>query len=237
MKAERRHKLHHNELADWIGEKLSDVQRHGRTITYVLLAAVVMLGVYFYFRNASQARQTEAWTKYVALSSRELLGEPGDFGDILKSQPGGAADLWASLRQANVALDRGLELIYEQPDEAKKLLAGGDNSALNLFDHVLNTVRDPSLRQSAMLGRARTLETLGQLDQAKAEYQRLVDAAPESTAGKMAAQRLASLNVRFNALVYTWLPQAVKDRARPVAPPVGQRPSDDLPFMPAMPNP
>src|SRR6478672_8054634 len=72
MKAERRHELKHNELADWIGELTQGLKPHatGVLIGLVVLAAIV-LGSIWYF-SGETAAASRSWSQYFyAFSERD----------------------------------------------------------------------------------------------------------------------------------------------------------------------
>ena len=64
MKAERRHELKHNELADWLADSIQGVKPHatGVLVGLAVLAAIV-LGSVWYF-SGETAAASRAWSQY-----------------------------------------------------------------------------------------------------------------------------------------------------------------------------
>src|SRR5688500_18201031 len=73
MKAERRHELKHNELADWMGERVETLRPHAAGIALgVGVLLVIVLGSLWYF-SGENAATSRAWSQYFdAFNGREL---------------------------------------------------------------------------------------------------------------------------------------------------------------------
>ena len=66
MKAERRHELQHNELADWVAEVVERLKPYSRAIAGVAVAAAVLLTAYVVLSSRAERKQSTAWTDYYA---------------------------------------------------------------------------------------------------------------------------------------------------------------------------
>ena len=102
MKAERRHELKHNELADWLGERMEILKPHATGILLgVVLLVLLVLGGVLYFSGESRAAAT-AWSDYFGALNEEqdeLMTEVlrravaavqrVDYADWLEKQLGG----------------------------------------------------------------------------------------------------------------------------------------------------
>src|SRR3954465_14966740 len=120
MKAERRHELKHNELADWIGELAEGVKPHatGVLIGLAILAAVV-LGSVWYF-SGETAAASRAWSQYFyAFSERDPQKV---LQNLASEQSGSKAAWWALEAVADMNVGEGAALLYSDRAEAKKRL-------------------------------------------------------------------------------------------------------------------
>jgi TolA-binding protein len=128
------------------------------------------------------------------------------------SQVDSAASLFAEANRARregnaeraVVLYRGLQARFpstSESDLSRALLAqllldrGKPEEALAGFDHYLSQ-GTPVLSAEAWVGRARALEQLGKLEQARAAWRQVQDRFPGSVHARLAATRLAALGMR-----------------------------------------
>src|SRR5206468_935437 len=105
MKAERRHELKHNELADWLGERMEMVKPHatGILLGLALLAAIV-LATTFYFSGETHA-SASAWSTYFdAFNDRD---PQRILQDLATKQSGSKAAWWAQAALGDMNLSEG----------------------------------------------------------------------------------------------------------------------------------
>jgi len=120
MKAERRHELKHNELADWIGERAESLKPHvtGVLIGLAILAAIV-LGSVWYF-SLETATASRAWSNYFdAFSQRDPQKV---LQNLATEQSGSKAAWWALEAVADMNLGEGAAMLFSDRSEANKRL-------------------------------------------------------------------------------------------------------------------
>ena len=63
MKREERHKLQHNELADWLANAIETLKPYQNVILAAVVAVILAAAVYAWISHASEAKTAEAWDK------------------------------------------------------------------------------------------------------------------------------------------------------------------------------
>jgi tetratricopeptide (TPR) repeat protein len=225
MKAERRHELQHNELADWLADAIQRVKPYSRAIAGLVLAAAVLLIVYVVLSQRALSKQSTAWNDYyLAIQSPSKEGAEADLEAVVRSHEGAVAGLWARVALADLQLGEGIGAFFTDKRTADRKLT----SAIENYEAVLAKAEDPLLAARAKFGLARAQESRGKLDAARVLYEEIVQA-PDSDAYVPAAKaRLADLNRESTRDFYAWFaeqePSAAPDLSLPGAP--GER----LPF-------
>lgn len=129
MKAERRHELQHNELADWSGSLLAAVQPYWQAIVG---AIVLLVGVFFFMSYASSrsaGRDAAAMKQYLfALQNNDVEA----LKTIASENPGSAVAMCAYQRIGDVNLAEGNKLLFEDRAEATEKL----KEAITSFEFV-----------------------------------------------------------------------------------------------------
>jgi len=96
MKTERRHELQHNQLADWIGNQVGQVQQHTKTILAAVILGSAVIIAAFVILSDRKAAQAAAWTEFnLAFSSRD----PVALADVAKRHTGTDVALWRGRRR------------------------------------------------------------------------------------------------------------------------------------------
>ena len=126
MKAERRHELKHNELADWIGEHLEVLRPHATGIVLGLSAlAVVVLGSFWYLSGESHAK-SRAWSRYFeAFNDREPQKV---LQNLATEQSGSKAAWWALEAVGDMNLGEGAALLYSDRNKEQKRLEAAEKA-------------------------------------------------------------------------------------------------------------
>jgi hypothetical protein len=187
MKAERRHELQTNVLADWLGKHIEQIQPHSTTIFAVIVAACVVIAAYFYFtgkQTASAGRSWEAFYGAVADNDVESLLS------VSQRFSGTDASLWSQQFMADMQLGEGASLLFRNRKDAESAL----KNARENYESILKQAAPGSLLQTrARFGLAQTFECLGDIAQAKHYYEMVAasDAALREEAGRC-VERLSS---------------------------------------------
>ncbi len=197
MKAERRHELQTNELAQWLNNFIDQVKPH---VNMILIGAIALVAIIFavvYMSNRSGNRGGPAWDDYYRA---EAIDEPEQriiqLEHVDEDYPGTPAGLWAKLTAADARLLRGSTASF------KDHLAGEEDleKAKNEFLAVISGSERLPKKEGEMLNRrgtwclARTYEALAEREKSIEEYEKLATTSPDSALGKAAAQRVKYLS-------------------------------------------
>ena len=202
MKAEHRHELKTNALADTMARVMQTVKTGPSRSSLVIgglliLAAIVAVTGYFIWHGRSEARSA-LWVKVddaerrmdAATTSQEVTESLSDFDDLAKKNPGTLAARVLRFDEARTKFHRGLERLYADHDSAVADL----NDARELYGKLAAEVSDndrdgPLLAQEALMNVAKANESLGDVDEALNGYQKLAAKYPKSALGMAADER------------------------------------------------
>ncbi len=221
MKNERRHELQHNDLADWIAKKFKAIEPYSKSLLAIAIAACVIFFAYSFISGRAKDRETAEWDHFDG-TEEELNGV------VQRHAPGTSVGDTSHLALANLDLRRGIRSLFMEKDgsASKKLI----QSALDNYAAVAKSTSDNMLKQMAICGKARAHESLGQLNEAKSEYEKLLKFEKGAIFDDYSKQRIAELNRPSIKTFYDKLTElAAKPASGPGTP--GERPPlnpDDL---------
>lgn len=203
MKAEKRKELAKNDLAAGIEKLITGVTEgpSKNQVTYITLGVVgvalviTMVYTWIYFANQSKIADGNRWEELNRIiSANSWSASPDDlqrFADDKKNAGTPQARLarfelaryWMQSDRDLASRDRRAEAL----SSVKK--------ARDLYIKLIDESGDmPALVQEALMGAAKGSETLGDIDQAKKYYEKLVKDYPQSVYGKDATKQLERIN-------------------------------------------
>jgi hypothetical protein len=217
MKAEHRHQLQTNALADRMGRLLQGMKSAPKsTSTLVWVFALLVLATFAVWQYAvsSTGRERSAlWTSVDEATRNPTAGSEA-LRNISNENPGSIAGRAARFQLARWNLQQGLERIVGDPALALPRFL----DARKLYSELIpDCVDTPALTQEAMMGKATAEESLAgiaksapaeqppgtensepageqnYLEQALQDYRALANMYPESILGKQAAKRADEL--------------------------------------------
>ncbi|MBC8875210.1 MAG: hypothetical protein H8E44_37790 [Planctomycetes bacterium] len=232
MKTQRRHELQTNELADYLGKYLQQIQPYSRHITIGLGLVVVAIIAGVYYSNMRAARQGAGWSDYLAAFGSE---DSDALEEVAKLHGGTTAALWSLQSAGDIKLAMGTRQIFTDRDEAEESLKDAE-------EHFLAVEKDatghPQLVQRAKYGLAQVNESLCKIDKARTYYDEVAKLAPDSALGKSAKRRHDRLANKSVEGWYAWFER--QESSMPPMPPGGPMGgpdvSDDLDMLPARPD-
>lgn len=229
MKTERRHELETNELATIVGDSVERAKPYMTLIAGLLIAAIVIGGIYLYLRQQSIAQQAAAWDLYF---DRSTTGDQALLADLGNQYPATPVGNWSRLMAANIELNEAVELLFRDRSDAAERI----EIAIEQYEAVIDSAREPLLIQLALLGLGRAQESLGfesstHLDDALETYRKLLEDHPDSPGADLAKRRIAELERPQNREFYDWFAQQTP--APPAQPPgMEMFPFDNLDQLP-----
>jgi tetratricopeptide (TPR) repeat protein len=207
MKAQHRHELQTNQLAEWLENAIERMKPYARAITGVLVAVAIVLGVYAYLGMTE--RRTE-----VAASDQLIVGlennEPHELQNTIDEYRGTQPAAIAQLVLAERTLDNGTNQLFLNKQVGRENIF----KAAESFAAVEKDSREPMLRAWALYGLGRAHESMGDLDRARDDFQRLLKEYPESSLAEAAHGHLNRLNQPGIKEFYDWF---AKQEPQPAA--------------------
>jgi hypothetical protein len=222
MKAEHRHQLQTNALADRMGrlfQGMKSAPKSTSTLVWVFLFLVLAtFAVWQYTASATMKDRSELWTRVDDATHSPTAGA-GELQRIADNNPGTIPGRAAQFQLARSSLQQGLQAVTaDDRNRAVPLL----KKARDLYNAAAPSCVDvPVLAQEAMMGRATAEESLaglldtsdagetagadkseqtkvekhaGNLDQALVYYRELASKYPDSIFGREAAERVRKLD-------------------------------------------
>lgn len=230
MKTERRHELQNNDLLEWAGKYVKEVEPHSKKIVGVAIVVAVGLLAMMFMRQRAKASAEVSWTSYFA-----AVGQSDVEGlyEVAKKYPRTEAGAWAMQSAADINLATGTVNMYTDRAEALERL----KSAQTDYEKAQGRAETNLLKQRSMMGLAQTHEALNEFEQAEGIYNGVIDSWPDTAIAKLAGDRLAVLTNPETKEFYNWF---MEQKIAPPADPLGgmqiKAPSiyDDLPGDPKL---
>jgi hypothetical protein len=217
MKAERRHELQDNELANWIGQYVESVKPYSKTIlAIVLLAVAAAIAGGFVIRDQSVRAQLGWNDFYQAFGQRNSEA----LEDVATQHAGTEAAIWATQAEADLQLAEGVRALFMSREQAGELLESAKQRYKTVADSPL---ANRLLKERAWFGLGRAHESLSELDDAIGYYERLAKSSPDSALGKESQRRMEMLQDPEVEKWYNWF---AHEKPRPPA----------IPGMPGLPG-
>jgi hypothetical protein len=208
MKSEHRHELQTNELGKFTEKVGGFLEIHGnRLMIGVCVASLVASGIIFWVKRERSSSEA-AWR---ALSSAFASMDPDDFYDVWKAHPGTATGLCARAQEGERRLRMGVERLFDNLDAGQKEL----EKARKAFQTVIDDRHTPAdVREQALMGLGRTLESLSETGDAVKAYEMLVKEFPGSLFKDDAEQRIELLKQSSGQEFYAWFSKYPRPKPR-----------------------
>ncbi len=229
MKAQHRHELQTNELADKIGIYLKRMKPYSRQIILGAAALLIVVGVLLYMNNQRSARAGASWGDYFqAFGERDAKA----LAEVARLHAGSVAGLWAEQAAGDVLLATGAGQMFSDRDEAEKSLRDAEKH----FKAVEQAAVQPMLRTRAQYGLAQVYESLADTDKACEYYEKVYRDDAESALGTAAKSRLDELSKDSMQRWYAWFERQEPPQPEPGAGGIEPNVPDDLGTLPSRPD-
>jgi len=198
MKAEKRHEIEKNVLADWLGEQIEAVKPYAPTIGIALVGGICAILLVIYLVGTGGAASARAWSAYFsAINDRdpELPLEA-----FVKQMPNSPASLWAVQAMGDINLSHGSQQLFSDREEAKKSL----DRAKVALERVEAEAKDPLLKTRSRLSLGKLYESLCQPEEAKKYYELVVKDEKDSAVGKVAQRAVKRLSDPREVELLAW---------------------------------
>jgi tetratricopeptide (TPR) repeat protein len=208
MKAERRHELKHNELSDWLGERMEAAKPHATGVLLgigVLVAIVLASAWYFSGENVASSR---AWSQY--FDAFNDLEPQKRLQSLATDQAGSKAAWWAMASVGDMNLAEGTALLYSDRKDAQKKLELAEQAYKQV-----EAADDPMLKTRARLGLARVYESMFKPEEARKYYEQVAAEEKDSPLGKSAADSVKRLKNSRNVEFLDWFATQTPKRPAP----------------------
>jgi len=248
MKAQHRHELKTNELADWLANIPKWARQNLRTVIYVAIFGVFFIGYciyYFYDKKVVTARQRAALTKLTSQLPQtkarilQAQSQGSDISYMLIQQIGDNLDTLANNTKQNsiaaLAYAKEAEILRSDlhyrlesptPEDIKKQT----EKAKKLYQKALaKSAGNTAVTAIATFGLGLCEEELGNFDKAKQIYQQIADDARfDGTAPAAAArQRIKTMNDFTRDITFEPAPKPAQTKAEQPQPQPPQAGSAD----------
>ena len=183
MKADRRHELQQNELADWLGEKIEALKPHAAQITLAIALVVLALLVGSWWWSGSSKATALNWSGFFAAVNKPRDREKA-LEDLIVKERGTPAALWAQLTLGDENARQGVAALFTDRIEAQKLLLKAQEAYKAVESAAAS---DPSLQGRARLGLGKVFGALCQPTDAQKYYEQAAASLKDTALGKAAA--------------------------------------------------
>ena len=185
--------LEQNELVEWLDKKFGHLRPYTSQILFGLLALMALglaIAYLIYTRMDVQAKQWQ--TLNSAINTFNLDRQTSYLTNIAEEFPDAESSMWALQIAGDVEMSNGLQQLNSDPQSAVRNLEKAQKYYNKLLDSP--TKKSTELVQRSTYALAYCTESLGQFEEAKKLYQKIVDQAGTSVyaePSKMALERLA----------------------------------------------
>jgi hypothetical protein len=231
MKAERRHELQQNELADRLGDMIATAREYSQAIIGTVLLVVVVLGAYLYFTGSSRRKEDASWNAYIKATDAAMRpgGQLNPLIELTNQYPTTTGGLWGRLALADIQFQNGVTQLFENRAQANLFLT----SAVDNYAKLRSDTSDRMLQARATMGLARSYEALNRLSNARLEYDALIARYPNDVWVDEAKRRSADLERQSTRDFYDWFArQDVKPTPTEDASIPGHKPKFDMRSLP-----
>lgn len=124
MRAEERHKLHQNELLQWLAKWLPQAKLHSHASLLAVLLVLLAIVASIWWRQQSAEQTSLAWNSFYSASSQVAIsgGDPAKLEGVAALNPGTEVALWADVLAGDVHLATGCQQLFTDKTSAADAL-------------------------------------------------------------------------------------------------------------------
>lgn len=221
MKTQRRHELHTNVLADWLGRNMEAIRPFLGWVAAGVLAMVLVLLGYSYSNSRSESQMLEDWgaaTKYGGEATNAVgANDTPSFQDAAKNlakvvdeYAGTPLAIFAEANLGDVNLYRGQMLMWTNRSEALQSL----KEAVARYSSAISATKEPLLKNRLRMNLATAYEWMFQVEDAKRAYKQVEGIYKPAAEQQIAALERATTDQLFERL-QKFQPAPPQTKAKP----------------------
>ena len=182
--------LGENDLTAWVETKLGHLKPYLSQIGLVAAVAFAAFVGIAYFINQRETVYADQWRELnLANTDHRLSGNTTRLLNVAEDYPNQKAGMWSLQIAGDYDLRTGIsQLSYDRENGFKVIKRAKEN--LQIVVDAPNTIKSTDLQRRSLFSLAYACESLGQFDEAKQHYKRLVDEAPDSAFAEPAMRGL-----------------------------------------------
>ena len=224
MKAERRHDLQNNELAERLAVLINKAGPQKNLIGGIVILAIVAIAAGSYLAGKGARDKAMGWADYFSMV--DSTNSDG-LKNVAAAYAGTPAGEWAENAVAFKHLGEAAQQAFTNRDESRDSY----EQAKAAFQDLIAKASNDHLKSRAMIGLAQAHEGLGEIDEAIAGYKAVVESFPDSVLANSAAASQAALEKPSQRDWYTWF-ASQEPKTSPLADPTLFNNMNNLPSDP-----
>jgi hypothetical protein len=223
-----RHEREHNELADWLAERIDAVRPYSTQITIGVVGVVLIILAGAYYLSTQRQVTTQEWADYFAALDDRAPEQA--LQDLYASKPNSPAALWAAQTLGDINLAQGAALMFSDREQAKNKL----EAAQDYYKKAEVAPNDLNLVARARLGLGKVNEALCQPDEALKYYKLVAETQKGTALGKAGEKAVKRMENPRDVALLAWFAQQTPKKPAPLPGAGGGLPGlpNDLPDRP-----
>lgn len=185
--------LQNNELVDWLDKKFGHLRPYTSQILFGIIALIALgFAVAFLFKARADVEARQWQNLNSAMNTFAIDRQTSHLLNLAEEFPDSESSMWALQLAGDVEMSTGLRTLNSDTQSALRNLEKAKKAYQKLLDSPVK--KAPELVQRANYALAYCLESLGEFDESKKVYQKIVDEAGTSVyaePSRLALERLA----------------------------------------------
>jgi hypothetical protein len=204
MKAERRHELQTNDLADLLTHGFEKHRQHLPTALWGVVAVVAVIMALTLWNSRRGSSQLQAWEEFDHIRYTDGKARPKHLKELIERYPNTEVAIWTQLDLADQLCSDGREKMPIERETANTYLKEAQQNYAAVLQ---NPSARPEMIRRAALAEAKCWELIGDREKAIASYQKIAEKyksmLPDLAA--TAKQHASDLSQPEAADFYKWL--------------------------------
>lgn len=234
MADKNRKEVDDNELVGAMADHLDTIrQQMPKIIVGIVALIVVVFGIRYYLSSRDAAKEAKSKNVVLFAAEQSAAGSVSTLDKQIEDFPDDTASKWAYLMKADSQLAQGLNRIFRDRTTGMESV----NNAIKNFEKAATSAgeKNDKLKQRALYGWARGLESIGEFDKAAAKYEEIVTDFEDSAFAKLAEIGIKRVNSPDNREFFVAFTKRENDVFTRPAPKIESAPSTNS-GLPARPD-